>query len=169
MNARTVILDVRPEISAGQEPFSKIMNATAGLQKDERLLLIAPFEPVPLFSVMAKKGFRHSSEQDGSGAWRVVFSRLETAEPATSELTADTGSLEKAPAEFIEVDARGLEPPQPMVTILEAAATLPAGTELRARTDRRPIHLYPHLEERGFNSSTEYQSDGSFLTHIRRR
>jgi uncharacterized protein (DUF2249 family) len=55
-----------------------------------------------------------------------------------------------------------------MVKILETTAALPAGVELRARTDRRPMHLYPHLEERGFTAQTEEQSDGSFLTHIRR-
>jgi uncharacterized protein (DUF2249 family) len=55
-----------------------------------------------------------------------------------------------------------------MVKILEALVALPAGAELRARTERRPMHLYPHLEERGFTAATEEQSDGSFLTHISR-
>lgn len=72
------------------------------------------------------------------------------------------------PAPVVEVDARGLEPPQPMVKILEALAALPAGAELRARTDRRPVHLYAQLKERGFTATTEEQSDGTFLTHIRR-
>ncbi len=69
---------------------------------------------------------------------------------------------------LLEIDARGLEPPQPMVKILEALATLPAGTVLLARTDRRPIHLYPHLEQRGFLAASEPQDDGSYLTSIRR-
>ncbi len=71
--------------------------------------------------------------------------------------------------ESVEVDARGLEPPQPMLRILERLATLPAGATLRARTDRRPMHLYPLLAERGFTAETEAQSDGSFVTFIRRR
>ncbi len=72
-------------------------------------------------------------------------------------------------ARIIEVDARGLEPPQPMVVILEALSALPKDAELRARTDRRPMHLYAHLEARGFVGETEAHSDGSFVTHIRRR
>jgi TusA-related sulfurtransferase len=68
----------------------------------------------------------------------------------------------------VEVDARGLEPPQPLVVILEALASLPAGVELRAHTDRRPLHLYPLLEQRGFVGETEEQHDGSFVTIIRR-
>mgnify|MGYP001555463945 FL=1 len=55
-----------------------------------------------------------------------------------------------------------------MVKILETIATLPDGAELRARTDRRPMHLYAQLEERGFTGQTEEQGDGSFITHIRR-
>jgi uncharacterized protein (DUF2249 family) len=69
---------------------------------------------------------------------------------------------------LVEVDARGLEPPQPLVKILEALAHLPAGATLQARTSRRPLHLYPHLHERGFTGETEELSDGSFVTRIHR-
>lgn len=72
-------------------------------------------------------------------------------------------------AEPIQLDARGLEPPQPMMKILEALATLPAAASLMAHTDRQPMLLYPMLEQRGFTYETVPQSDGSHLTHIRRR
>jgi uncharacterized protein (DUF2249 family) len=68
----------------------------------------------------------------------------------------------------LDVDARGLEPPLPMVRILEATASLPAGAMLRARTDRQPLHLYAHLEERGFTAETSPAADGGFVTLIRR-
>jgi uncharacterized protein (DUF2249 family) len=73
-----------------------------------------------------------------------------------------------AAVEWIEVDARGLEPPQPLVRILEALATLPPGACLLARTDRRPMHLYDQLELRGFVGETEAEADKSFVTRIRR-
>ena len=66
------------------------------------------------------------------------------------------------------VDARGLEPPQPLVVILEALAQMPEVTELHAHTDRRPMHLYSLLDDRGFVGVTEEQADGSFITTIRR-
>ncbi len=69
-------------------------------------------------------------------------------------------------AKLLEIDARGLEPPEPLVRILEAVTTLPEGMTLTAHTDRRPMFLYPQLEERGFTSETEEQSDGSFIIHI---
>jgi uncharacterized protein (DUF2249 family) len=68
----------------------------------------------------------------------------------------------------LTVDARGLEPPQSLVVILEALARLPEGAELRARTDRRPMHLYDQLNARGFLGETEQQHDGGFVTIIRR-
>ncbi|MBE7500942.1 MAG: DUF2249 domain-containing protein [Verrucomicrobiales bacterium] len=70
-------------------------------------------------------------------------------------------------AEVVEVDTRGLEPPQPMVRILEALAVLPAGATLRARTDRRPLHLYPLIEERGWVAETQPEAEGSYVTSIR--
>ena len=69
---------------------------------------------------------------------------------------------------IVDVDARGLEPPQPMVRILEALSALPANASVRARTDRRPMHLYAVIAERGFTAETQAEPDGSFVTHIRR-
>lgn len=70
---------------------------------------------------------------------------------------------------LIQLDARGLEPPQPMLKTLEAFATLPAGARLVTHTDRQPLLHYPLLEQRGFTHETTAQSDGSRLTHIRHR
>ena len=70
---------------------------------------------------------------------------------------------------LIELDARGLEPPQPMMKILEAIAVLSADATLAAHTDRQPLLLYPMLEQRGYTYETLQQADGSHLTQIRRR
>src|SRR5262249_19829231 len=105
--------------------------------------------------------------------WEVLFVRQDTKPEPQKTVSTHTAKrvkpVESAETDVIEVDARGLEPPLPMVKILEALSTLPAGAELRGRTDRRPIHLYAKLEERGFSAQTEQQSDGTFLTHIRHR
>ena len=169
MNDKTVTVDVRDDIRGGREPFSKIMNAAAALQTNEQLLLIAPFEPVPLFRVMEKQGFRHTVQSNKPDDWEVLFMRHPDAQPAEAGVTAPCSNA-SAPgsSEIVEVDARGLEPPQPLVKILESLAALPAGAELRACTDRRPMHLYAQLQEQGFASATEEQPDGTFLTHIRR-
>src|ERR1035438_1180382 len=166
-NNKTVTVDVRDDICSGREPFSKIMNAAAALRANEQLLLIAPFEPVPLFRVLEKQGFRHAVQSDKPGHWEVLFMRQSDAPPTqAAPVTTCNGTSAPVSTEIVEVDARGLEPPQPLVKILESLATLPAGAELRACTDRRPIHLYAQLDERGFVATTEEQSNGSFITHI---
>jgi len=174
MSRKIVRLDVRDDLKQGREPFSKIMLTVSGLKENEDLLLIAPFEPAPLFGVLAQHGFSHRSQTNASGDWEVLFTR--NASPPVAPETSSTPAPVSSPKHpactgtpVLEVDTRGLEPPQPLVKILEALPTLPQGAELRALTERRPMHLYAQLEERGFIGQTEEQQDGSFITHIRRR
>jgi hypothetical protein len=71
--------------------------------------------------------------------------------------------------QILEIDARGLEPPQPLIKILEAVASLPPDAIILARTRWRPALLYTQLDERGFSGESQEQPDGSYITHIRRR
>jgi hypothetical protein len=67
----------------------------------------------------------------------------------------------------IEVDNRGLEPPQPMVRILSALAGMEEDGELVALMDREPMLLYPELQRRGF--TWEFgPADGHYVLTIRR-
>jgi uncharacterized protein (DUF2249 family) len=172
MTEAVVTLDVREDLRAGQDPFPRIMQAVAALAAGHRLVLVAPFEPVPLYGVLSRQGFAHEARLLPTGDWEISFSRHAETKAATglaAPATCGCGGGPWDPNPVVEVDARGLEPPQPLVRILEAATTLPAGATLRARTDRRPMHLLPQLEERGFSADCQEQPDGSFVTHIRRR
>ncbi len=172
MNKSMVTLDVREDFRAGQSPCDKIQNALSQVGDHESLRLLVPFEPVPLFEVARAKGLSHAAKQTADGDWEVLFSRRAESEKPIASSPAGAcgcGCNPTAPVELVDVDARGLEPPQPMVKILEALTALPAAAELRARTERRPVHLYPLLETRGFTGESQEQSDGSFITHIRRR
>jgi len=74
------LLDVRPDLARGEEPFSKIMSAARSIQPGGRLVVQAPFEPSPLFGVLAKLGFESQSEDLGTEGFRVTFRRQGTAE-----------------------------------------------------------------------------------------
>ena len=167
---RLVTLDVCEDVRRGQEPFAKIMGAVKGLKPGQALLLRNVFEPVPLYQVLAKKGLDHWTACCGAEDWRVYFYPGPTQAAADiSAATPGEGALPEAapeaPAEVL-VDARGLEPPQPMQRILEALARLPQGAALRARTDRRPMLLYPKLEERGYRYETGEAEDDGYETRI---
>jgi len=169
MSGKITTVDVREDIRIGQEPFRKIMSAVAQLRPGEQLLLIAPFEPVPLYHVLASKGFEHRAQKTQTGDWEVLFSACSAISPPGKPAAPAPTRIPAAEAEVMELDARGLEPPQPMVKILETLANLPRDATLRARTDRRPMHLYAQLEARGFTGITKEENDGSFVTHICRQ
>ncbi len=160
---RRVILDVRDEVRAGEEPYHRIMKAVASLREDQVLQLCNLFEPVPLYDVLAQRGFAHWVERRGPEEWRVTFYRS-AAPPAAPSLSLETQT--PAAGGALVVDARGLEPPQPMMKILEALAGLGPGGELLALTDRPPRFLYAKLDDRGYRYSTEETKDGWCETRI---
>lgn len=171
MKHDVITLDVREDLRAGREPFGKIMSLVAGMCLHQQLKLVAPFEPVPLFHVLAKQGFTHATRALESGDWEVLFTRKSQPDgvrPPDARPDCPQVPHHGTAPEFVELDARGLEPPQPLVKILEALAGLPEGAVLKARTDRRPMHLYAQIEERGYRAETREESDGSFVTQIAR-
>jgi uncharacterized protein (DUF2249 family) len=68
-------VDARPIIAAGDEPFDTIMAAAAALADGEDLVVLAPFEPVPLEGVLGSQGFSYEADDLGNGDWRVTFRR----------------------------------------------------------------------------------------------
>ena len=70
-----VTVDARPIIAAGGEPFDTIMSAAGELAGDEELVVLAPFEPVPLEGVLSSQGFSYQAEDLGGGDWKVTFRR----------------------------------------------------------------------------------------------
>lgn len=69
----------------------------------------------------------------------------------------------------MRLDNRGLSAPEPMLRILDALERLPANEILRAQMDRRPVFLFPELEERGYTYDLERQPEGWFLLTIQKR
>jgi uncharacterized protein (DUF2249 family) len=72
------------------------------------------------------------------------------------------------PADAATLDVRGLEPPLPMVRVLERLDTLGAGEALTVLHERRPLFLYPQLDERGFQHETDEPEPGLVRIVIRR-
>ncbi len=69
------MLDVRPMMADGKEPFDAIMSAVGALGPSEEFELLAPLDPVPLYGVLGAQGFSHRTEPLGGGDYRVVFTR----------------------------------------------------------------------------------------------
>ncbi len=143
------VLDVRPILARGQDPFTAIMAAKERLDPEQSLRLIAPFEPQPLFEVFAADGYTVCSQRVADDEWHIVF-------------TPGGGENDKPR----EVDARALEPPGPLQAALQAVAELGRGETLILRTRFRPVHLFEELDGEGFDWETEEAAPQHWITHI---
>jgi uncharacterized protein (DUF2249 family) len=141
-----VDLDVREDLHRGTEPFSRIVAAVTALGPSQVLVLRAPFESAPLYRVLGQRGFAHWTESRAADDWSVWIY-----------------------PDRVGLDVRGLEPPAPMVRVLETLDRLAPGQRLEVRHDRRPIFLYPQLDERGFAHETDEPEPGLVRIVIRRR
>jgi uncharacterized protein (DUF2249 family) len=163
------VLDVRDMLRRGGEPLPQILAAVNALQPGQPLRLFATFEPLPLYAVLARKGYEHSARHLGEGDWEVLFTPGAAAparpQRGAGRTDADTGAW-PAPKTFL--DNRGLQPPEPLVRILDALEHLAAGEVLQAINERDPVFLYPELEARGAAIRTEKRADGGMRLLIRR-
>jgi len=154
------ILDVRPILADGGEPFGEIMATVAGLGPGQALRLIAPFKPVPLFVALQKKGFSHTERPLDGGDWEVLF--RPGGDTSAPPAAANTEPSTPWPAPSRDLDNRGLMPPEPMVRILETLEAMAAGEVLEVFNDREPVLLYPELAKRGHAIRIEPRSAGGF-------
>jgi len=155
-------LDVRPYFERGTEPFAAIMRAADQLPVGSALKLLVPFEPLPLYGVLAAKGFSRwrAAPEDPSGTWEVYFFREnedgdeidpDGPVPSCENLAGSKRTIEgEGDGELIDIDVRGLEAPEPLERVLAILEDLSYGTVLRVRHHREPLILFDILTERGF-------------------
>ncbi|WP_240343790.1 DUF2249 domain-containing protein [Paenibacillus sp. SYP-B3998] len=61
----------------------------------------------------------------------------------------------------VELDNRGLEPPQPMIRTLQALESSIIGDQVKIHNDRLPMFLIEELQRLGYPYQVEHQADGS--------
>lgn len=155
-------LDVRPVLAAGGDPFALILKTVSALEPDVALHLVVSFEPVPLYAVLAGMGRLAHTERHGDD-YQVWFY---TSASATPEQAAPVGDGHEPLQPPVELDVRELEPPQPMIAILQKLVDLGPGAQLRVRHHREPVMLYDKLALRGYGVTCSPQPEGDFLVHI---
>ncbi len=168
-----VVFDVRP--IPGRVKHAQIFQRWVDLPVGEFFVLLNDHDPVPLryqFDAEFAGAFAWEYLEQGPEEFRVKITKLRALdEPALSAPAPAGDGLDQAKevsGDMQEIDVRGLEPPEPLVRILDALESLPADTKLRAHTDREPCHLFGEAEQRGFTNDCKEQSDGSWLTVLTR-
>jgi uncharacterized protein (DUF2249 family) len=161
------VLDVRPLLERGEEPFKAIMAAARQVPTGQVLQLIAGFEPLPLYDALAKQGFSHWTEREGD-RWAVRFHREPVA--ADAPPAAETTGLDwDAATAEVTIDVSELTPPEPMIKILQTLETLPSNARLLVHHVRRPMHLYDRLDEMGYPHETRELQPGQVEVLIEKR
>jgi uncharacterized protein (DUF2249 family) len=101
---RIVMLDVRDELRAGREPFSRIMAALRTVPPGGAFSVRAIFEPVPLYAVLKKQGFDHWTERLAEDDWLVWFYPSAAAYPGVAKAYAATAGMASDAARSAPLD-----------------------------------------------------------------
>lgn len=153
-------VDVRPMQAQGQEPFSVIMKSAMKIEQGHAFRLINTFEPVPLYDVLVKQGFVHWTSELEPDHWEILFFKAGVAgKQGAAQLkeAAKSPSMAQAwdePTQTMTIDVSELVPPEPMIRILGMLEELPPGATLLVHHARRPMYLYPRLDELGYRHET---------------
>lgn len=156
-NNKLVILDVRPTLDSGKDPFDIIMKTVKVLKEDETLKIINTFEPIPLIRKLQAKGYESWTERPDDGTV-VTYFRHNNSQWIDDEVEKvvkkSKRTFEEELAHFGDklrkIDVRELEMPEPMVTILKEIETLKDGEALYVDHKKIPQFLLPELEQRNF-------------------
>lgn len=161
-------LDVRPILAQKEDPIKLILQTINSLSDEHTLKLIAPFEPVPLIHMLSGKGYAHEVQQEGGSVvtyfWKdlnVARSQKMPADTQSKRVGTDFESLAlKYKDRLRTIDVRNLEMPQPMIMILENLQEMQDNEALFVYHKKLPVYLLPHLQERGYEHSTQPTEDG---------
>ena len=151
-----VVLDVRPILDSGVDPFKKIMETLKTMTDDQNLLIINTFEPIPLLNILKDKGYNYETTRPEDGVVHTLLTKSTDATVLKEKKTVNKKDWSFSEAqEFYsnklhEVYVRHLEMPLPMVTILEEVEKVDAGSALFVHHKKLPQYLIPELENRGF-------------------
>lgn len=151
-------LDVRPILASGRDPFVEVMRAAIDVPASGTMVVIAPFDPVPLRDVLGRNGFTSTAVPRGPREWEVTFTRDGRVVPAP-----DAGSVTPAAAQArarswedacgLHVDTRGMAQAAALRAILDALDEAGGGRTIVAHLDANIEALYPELAARNCESA----------------
>ena len=167
--ARFDVREIPCRIKHGQ-----ILQRWANLPVGGYFILVNDHDPIPLyhqFSAEFPGAFTWDYQERGPDVFEVRIGKIRAVDAAVftrDSVKATCAERAAHDGDSPELDVRGLEPPEPLIRILLALESLPAGKTLRARTDREPCHLFREAAQRGFKHESREQADGSWLTLLQR-
>lgn len=149
----TTHIDVRPILAEGGCPFDTVLEVAQQLSPGETLSLTAPFNPVPLQQALAGIGVDVEKTEHEAGAFTVYFRFTPIEEKQADEI----------------VDLTDLEPPEPMMKIMEALAAAGPGELMAFRTRFKPVHMLNAINKDETTTTSNESDDGTWITQVAKR
>lgn len=161
---KIIDFDVRAILASGADPLKQIIEKTKMVKKGEVLKIINTFEPLPLITLLGKKGFEvYSDVQNENYSETWFYKKTDNLIDNTNIETHSSDDWDRVLKLFegnlINLDVRKLEMPMPMITILETLETLEPEKALYVFHKKLPIFLIPELKEKGYDFRTKQISE----------
>jgi uncharacterized protein (DUF2249 family) len=158
-------LDVRELLATGQEPLQLLLEHAVALPAGGVLHVRSPFEPVPLFHLMAERGFVWRSRQYGEQDWSSWFWRADQP-PAPAR---EAAPVEHDPVPSGVTDLRPMTPPEPLLWILRWTAGADATATLRVMLPFFPAPLPELLAGSGWQLVLEEERGDGVVVRVAKR
>lgn len=149
VNPEPMVLDVRPLLARGVEPFGAIVEAKSQLSPGQSFILRAPFEPVPLYALFQEDDYQVDVKKHAEGDWEIRFIPI-------------SGGV----SEESELDLRSLEPFEHLRKAMEAVRALGRDDQLVLHSSARPTRILEQLEKATTDFDSEEASPNHWVTTI---
>lgn len=143
------VFDVRPLVARGEEPLPSILHAIRKLPAGGQLILLAPFEPVPLLDLLGQQGHQTDSSQQAEDLW---------------EIKITSGGADDADARDVVLHHLPME--SATSRILRECETLGRNQHLTVHLSSLPPALLHVLGQHGFESDAETTPRGGWTVRI---
>ena len=155
-------LDVRELLSRAMEPLPVILEMAAALEPGRVLHVRSPFQPTPLYGVLAARGFEHRSARFAEDDWSSWFWRSDAPPPAAPNHVAPVAAPDGV------TDLRWLAPPEPLLWILRWVGE-PTAPSLRVMLPFFPTPLPALVDEAGWSVRVELERDDGVVVVVEKR
>jgi uncharacterized protein (DUF2249 family) len=145
-----LFLDIRPLTAKGLDPIQMVIRSTTELKPGQYLHLLLNEQPEIYLCALDRLGYEGFTEIK-NGVWNAYFRKEKVSFPGPC---------------VVELDVRGLEPPLPLLKVLESLPSVSEGGVLKVFYPNCPDSLADKLRARGFEVEWEEAEGASYVMQV---
>ena len=145
-----LFLDIRPLTEKGLDPVQMVIRSTTELKPGQHLHLLLNDQPETFICALGRLGYEGFTEIK-NGTWNTYFRKRKDSFPGPCVL---------------ELDVRRLEPPLPLLKVLESLPSVSEGGMLKVFYPNRPESLAKKLRTHGFEVDWDETDGASYVLQV---